>query len=260
MEHEERTLLALVRPKTDLYGQAFLRVGLNSLTGALREELDSPPPVDMIRREWAIATWVERLETIRVALVNFPTLLGAGRIDTPVPPPPTTGITAPSGGFSGFSAGRAVGQASSVQLLPRKVDIARATPKERGYALQRDLGQCVVTGKKVMDGWNIQAAHIIPHALCKNLQCRKKEFWLMMDFFFGVPMADRLFRELFANLNGPENLLSLDISVHSLFDNGHLVLTPYNVFNHPHSVYSTHTGSYFLRVEYPYGLMYYSPV
>jgi len=106
----------------------------------------------------------------------------------------------------------------------------------------------------MQDGWAIEVAHIIPYALAKNPQCRQLHFWRMMEILFGATFTDRMFTTLLSDINGMDNLVCLDISIHWLFDHGRLTLTPFTLDKQLISLFGTYTGSYWLTIHYPKGM------
>ncbi|PUU76814.1 hypothetical protein B9Z19DRAFT_1066349 [Tuber borchii] len=236
MESEGDTIKAHVLEKTSPFGKAFLRVCTQALLPAYQMELLSPPPQEPLLREQVIYIWTVRLETIRVGLVNFPTLLGAASEYDHPPLAAPASTPASSAGFSGFPAHNPMTAECPTPDPARAVDIPRPTRREIDLCLKRDQSKCLVTGKKVSDGWPIQ------------------EFWLMLELFFGVEKTDQLFAQVSANLNGLQNLVSLDSSVHAMFDKGKLALTPLNpLTNERYTFFGPYRGRYLLTVGYPYG-------
>lgn len=272
MENRNRDLVALINPHTTGFGRAFLAVGLYFLTSEHRRELNAAPPVDDIAREQAISAWVERLEIIRRALKNFPTLESGSTRGSPAPGAATRsrrhsatasrspaslatarGSPARSAMAPGSGARRAAARAVE-RYLSREDDTPRPSDRIKSNCHKRDQNQCIITGRKTLDGWNIQVAHIMPYALACNPQCRRLDFWLMMELFYGVATTDKLFATLLANINSMDNLICLDVSVHSLFDRGRLTLTPFKIDREQISMFSGYRGPHLVTVNYPQGM------
>jgi len=117
----------------------------------------------------------------------------------------------------------------------------------------RDNSQCVVTGRLSTQGFPLEGTHIIPYAFANHPNCRTLAFWRTLDIFYGVKATDSIFDTLVANVNNLENLVSLERTTHGMFDTGYLTLTLLTMDYIPITVFNQHSGSYFLRVNYPYG-------
>lgn len=253
MENRNKTLQSHIYGRASRFGRGFLRVGRNWLTPALQEELDSTSPLDEVECQRAITRWLDRLMVIEVALYHFPTPRKGG------PPIDSPGYIGAAAGFPAWNLIQERGTAGSPLLsLARQAGAGVADTPRSDYMARmcrnRDQNQCVVTGQKLSDGFDIQVAHVIPYHLAKNPQDRQVEFWKMLDLFCGAANTDTLFNEVHSKINGLENLVCLNVGVHSMFDHGTLTLRPSTFDGERLSIDSTYTGSYALTVNYPQGL------
>ena len=253
MENSDPTLESLVYERTSLFGRGFLRVGHEWLTQALEVELASSPPADDVECEQAITRWLDRLNLIELALWHFPTPKKTG---PRIYPPGSIDALAGSP-FRNLVRERGTA-GSPLHNLAREAGAGGTdTPRSQLTARlcrERDQYQCVVTGKKLSDGYDIQVAHVIPYHLAKNSQDRHVEFWKMLELFCGTADTDKMFKEVHSSINALENLVCLEIGVHSMFDHGTLTLRPCTFDDEELSFASTHEGSYALTVNYPQGL------
>lgn len=242
MDPEQNRLLDLVFGQSPLAGQRFLNKGMNYVYPKYKEELLNPPPANKVECDKLVATWVARLENLVWALPHFPTIktgrkrwAKGGIISaegSPLPGPSATGSTAES----------------SPPLLSRRNKDLSEECKER------DQHACVITGCKSSDGFSIEAAHILPYALAKEAACRKLRFWSMLEIFFGVEHTDHIFDVTATNLDTLWNVVSLHNSIHSMYDNGRLVLVPMTLEGKPIPIHSTFDGAYKLQIRFPISL------
>ena len=156
---------------------------------------------------------------------------------------------------------------SPAHSLPTPTSIARPInitptsttkdkPTKRSHSatescLKRDGFQCCLTGRPSIEGFAIEGAHIMPFALANEASCRNLDFWQMLDIFYGKEATDMLFAGFAGKgINSLANLISLDNSIHSMFDNRTLRLAPLTPQYEPIPVFNNHIGSYLLRVDY----------
>ncbi|RPA99435.1 hypothetical protein L873DRAFT_1789588 [Choiromyces venosus 120613-1] len=188
----------------------------------LQQELLDPPPSNTAERDERVAIWTTRLNNIKSALGNFPTLRNPSATTTPRS---SSGATAP------------------MRSIPSSQ--ARGTDH-----LEHGQYACIITGREMFDGFSIKVAHVIPYALVKNHGCRTLDFWKMLEMFYGTECTDTIFAAVAGNINCRENLVALDNSIDTLFENGRLSLTPKTLQGAPISVTDGYTGDYLLSVDY----------
>jgi len=103
-------------------------------------------------------------------------------------------------------------------------------------------------------GFALEVAHIIPYALANHDDCRELYFWKMMELFAGVEATNGMFAGMRSQINDLSNLVTLDNSIHSMFDNRRLTLTPITPTGVQIPIVNDHSGDYFLWVRYPKGM------
>jgi len=133
-------------------------------------------------------------------------------------------------------------------LSPGKI-----TPRNKAATfrcLLRDRQQCTITGRPYCEGFGIEAAHIIPYAFANQASCRNLDLWKMLKMFYGVEDTNRMCTTLASNVNSLGNLISLDNSIHSMFDNGTFKFEPLTLHLEPIPVFNSHIGSSLLQVNY----------
>lgn len=205
------------------------------MTHEHQQELLAYPPVDTHECAQVIDAWITRLKVIKSALLNFPTTVsGSGIVASP------PGITPVS-----WVAGNT---AHPVTAPVRHNSQSSAAETD---CLKRDQYQCVITGRTSQDGSTIEVAHIIPFDLANNPRCRDLDFWKMLEIFQGKEATDTMFAGVLDKINGLENLICLDSSIHSMFRNGSITLNPVTQDGDPIRIKNNHIGDYWLRVEYP---------
>lgn len=70
------------------------------------------------------------------------------------------------------------------------------------------------------NGFALNVAYIIPFTLIKSTKCPQLAIWRMLEFSSDIESANSLFNVLSEEVNHQDNLVSLDNSIHSMFDNG----------------------------------------
>jgi len=244
MGDREETLLDIVYQATGPQGKNFLNYGRKLLLKEYLEELESPPPQNEFQLNHMVETWITRLTTIKTAVANFPTNRHA------LEPRNTSTSRTGSPALSISSVNSTFNQSPTAASPPQEPSTRRSALASQNCRT-RDSNTCVITGRKDADGFTIEAAHIIPFSLGKDKQCRELPFWKMLELFFGIQAIDTMFLEISGNINSLVNLVSLDNSVHSMFDNEHLMLRPLTVTGEPLSIYGNYFDDYILVVYYP---------
>jgi len=87
----------------------------------------------------------------------------------------------------------------------------------------------------------------------KSAECRYLDFWRMLEFFYGVESTNNLFGMISRDTNHPTNLITLDNSIHAMFDNSSLLLLPISNEDEDIEVMGNYPISYQLRIVYPKG-------
>jgi len=197
MNNTPITLLDVIYAPATQDLRTFLNYRHEFLAPEYLQELHAPAPTNAQERRQAVHKWAHRWAIIKRALANFPTLRrgSAPRNNTP----------------------QAMGQARP--STPRN-------PGATSACLRRDGYQCVITGRRSEHGFALEVAHIIPYALANDNSCRGLDFWNMLELFWGVDKTNRAFARVRNDINSTANLVTLDNSIHSMFDNGSLTLTP----------------------------------
>jgi len=72
-------------------------------------------------------------------------------------------------------------------------------------------------------------AYNIPLTLVYIPQYTNMDFWQMFTLFPMVETTDTIFRNVLEEINECRNLVSLDNSIHSMFDKGALTLSPFTI-------------------------------
>ena len=222
-----------LRPFVNQYAGPELREILartrKFLTHQLKQELLAEVPAD--NNEWtqAIQMWITRLNVIKSGLASFPILVDGGGTSTT-----TQSLTI---------APPADGTTQAQQANPSQASIAAC--------LERDQYQCIITGRKFSDGSGTEVVPIIPFAFANHPRCRDLDFWKMLEMFYGAEATDKLFAGLLEPANSLENLITLNNSIHPMFNNGSLTLTPERARRDPIPVINDYRGGYWLNLEYP---------
>ncbi|KAG0635673.1 hypothetical protein HOY80DRAFT_1024927 [Tuber brumale] len=233
INYGNRPLYDAIRDRTSLDLGKTLNHAWRYLSREDKEALEANAPADNKECTEIVDAWIARLQLIRSALSNFPTLLSPI-----VAPPAAHALTGPD---------RVTEDRKTALMEPvKQVLTPEATKKE---CLERDQYQCVMTGHKAADGFKIAVAYIIPPELANHPQCRHLDFWKMLDIFYGKPATDTLFAALLDRIHSLQNLVSLDNVIYEPFVNGNLILTPMTDDEWPmHPLYN-HVGDYWLSAE-----------
>ena len=224
-----------LRPYVIIYAGPELRNifshTLKFMSHQLRQELLAEVPTDTNECTPAIQRWITRLNIIISGLASFPMLIDGGGISTTMEAltiaPPADGTT----------------QAQQASLS-QAVIIA---------CLERDQYQCIITGRKFASRSGTEVVPIIPFAFASHPRCRDLDFWKMLEMFYGSEAAEKLFVELLESANSLENLITLDNSIHGMFNSGRLTLTPEKARRDPIPVINDYRGGYWLNIQYPHG-------
>ena len=173
---------------------------LQSLTHELKQELFSKAPTDTNECAQAVGIWITRLNVIKSGLAGFPMPVDGGGISNTmesltIAPPPD-------------------GTAQAPQARPSQASIKLTA------CLERDNYQCIITGRKISDGSSTEVVPLIPFAFANHPYCRDLDFWKMLDMFFGSEAIDTLFAGLLERVDNLENLVTLDSSIHAMFNSG----------------------------------------
>ena len=234
MANPTKRFYNLLYDSTGIEGKHFLELAYDYLYYPLIKELDSPPPADDLVCDKLLKWWLETLQNAGFALQHFPTLrLGRGSFA------PGGTIAAKGTSPQGLDCGE----------LPLKRD--KEAPE---LCEKRDRGVCVLTGRKSSDGWAVEVAHIMPFAFISEGRRRNLLFWQLVELFFGVEQTNQIFSSVARSIDSLWNLVSLDKSLHALYDSGHLVLVPVTTGGDPIPMSSSYSGTYLLQVRFPYSL------
>ena len=211
----------------EILGQTF-----RSMTPQLRKELFTQAPTDTNECAQAVDIWITRLNVIKSGLASFPMPVDRGEISTTmesltIAPPPDGTTQAP-------------------QASPSQASITAC--------LERDQYQCIITGRKFSDGSSTEVVPLIPFAFANHPCCRDMDFWKMLEMFFGSEAIDTLFGGLLERVDSLENLITLDSSIHTMFNSGGLALTPGTATDDPIPVINDYRGSYWLDIGYGHGV------
>jgi len=200
--------------------------------------------------------WLEYLNIIKLAIRNFPCKQEDQRIRTSRRRGLTRNPASTSSIPSDLSKASTPASASDDSTNTATASPSGLVKRNQAATFRchiRDNSQCVVTGRPSTQGFPLEGAHIIPYAFANHPNCRTLAFWRTLDLFYGVKATDSIFDTLVANVNNLGNLVSLERTTHGMFDTGRLTLTPMTMDYVPITVFNEHSGSYFLRVNYPYG-------
>ena len=177
--------------------------------------------------------WITRLNVIKSGLASFPMLIDGG-------------------GTSNTTQSLAIAPQADVATGAQQAGL---DPTSVSACLERDQYQCIISGRKVSDGSGTEVVPIIPFAFVNHPCCRGLDFWKMLEMFYGSEAIDRLFAGLLGRVNSLENLVTLDSSIHAMFNSGALTLTPGTATWEPIPVINDYTGTYWLDIGYE-GLCY----
>jgi len=192
------------------------------LTDQFQEELRAYAPADTNECTRVVEIWITRLNVIRSALASFPTLTGSS---TP-----------------GYSV--KMPDSNSGTTLTRV-----CTPVQHTACMACDQYQCIITGRKLSEGFRIEVAHIILFALASHPDCQNLDVWKMLEMFYGPESTNTLFTGVHNTIHGLENPTSLDSSIYSSFITGGLNLIPTHE-DYPIHPLSHYTGDYWLSIDY----------
>jgi len=204
------------------------------LTHQFQQELNSYAPADTNKCDQVVEKWIARLKMIRSVLAHFPTFSSSPEVSTSGPDATIPDLTS---GASSRSVYDPLQDTTCSQVL-------------KANCLARDQSQCVITGRKLLEGFDIEVAHIIPVAVASHPQCRNLEFWQMLEMFYGPESTNTLFTGLHNTINSLQNLISLDKSIYSRFITGSFILTPKTQKDYPMHPLNHYTGDYWLDIEY----------
>ena len=234
INYSKTPLRQAILDRTSLELGRTLNCVFHHLTRQFQQELGAYAPADVNECTEVIDKWIGRLNMIRSALANFPTLPSHHHMST-----------------SRQSA--TISDSNSSTTHPRVRTPVQDTTYSQVFkadCLARDQYQCMITGRKRSEGFHTEVAHIIPVALASSLDCRNLDFWQMLEMFYGLQSTNTLFTRLHNTINSLQNLISLDHSIHSRFITGSLILTPKTREDYPMHPLNHHTGDYWLSVDY----------
>ena len=204
------------------------------MTHQFRKELFAKAPTDTNECAQAVDIWITRLNVIKSGLASFPMLIdGNGGSTT------TQSLTiAPS--------------AYGTTTHEGTTQVQQASPSQASITgcLERDQYQCIITGRKTPDAIGREVVPIIPFIFANHPSCRGLDFWKMLDMFYGSEVIDRVFAGLLGRVDSLENLITLDNSIHAMFNSGSLILTPETAMMDPIPVINDYTGDYWLDIDY----------
>ena len=198
-----------------------------SMTPQLKQELWAKPPTGTHERTQVIDMWITRLNVIKSGLASFPMLIDGGGTGTTTQ---SLAITPPADGAT-----------QAQQAGPSQTSIIAC--------LERDQYECIMSGRKVSDGSGTEVVPIIPFAFANHPRCRDLDFWKMLEMFYGSEAIDNVFAGLLERVNSLENLVTLDNSIHAMFNSGALTLTPGTATWDPIPVINDYTGGYWLDIR-----------
>ena len=209
----------------------------------------------------AIDMWITRLNLIKSVLASFPMLIDGGRTSTTAEPltiaPPADGTSTttepPTIALPADETSTTIEPLTIAPPASGTTQVQQAGPSEASITacLERDQYQCIITGRKLSDASGTEVVPIIPFALANHPSCRDLDFWKMLEMFYGSEATDKLFAELLERVNSLENLITLDNSIHAIFNSGALTLTPGTATWDPIPVINDYTGGYWLDIGYP---------
>jgi len=203
-----------------------------SMTHELKQELFAKAPTDTNECAQAVGIWITRLNVIKSGLASFPMLVDGGGITATIE---SLTIAAPADGTT-----------QAQQASPSQASISAC--------LERDQYQCIITGRKFYDGSCTEVVPLIPFAFANHPRCRDLDFWKMLEMFYGSKAIDTLFAGLLERVNSLENLVTLDKSIHAMFNSGGLALTPGTATRDPIPVINDYRGGYWLDINYDQGV------
>ncbi|KAL7267609.1 hypothetical protein RUND412_009795 [Rhizina undulata] len=131
-------------------------------------------------------------------------------------------------------------------LLSSRTTITPGTARKND-CLERDNHRCVITN---CDGW-AKVAHIVPFSQCNDERMLQGEFWKFIEMFLRKTETNRVWGLVGgANVNDSRNLITLDSTLHKMFDNFKLLIKPvsWSVSPAPHDFLCSEWG------ERSYGL------
>ena len=231
------SLEKVIQDHTNLQLRSTLGLAFFYMTHQHQQELLANAPLDFNECMQAVNAWIGRLNIITSALENFPTFLSETKTstlaDNVTPPCPMSRNT------------REIVTAPEEQEGPSNLN-----PISKKHCLERDQYQCMITGRKSSDGFQINVERIIPFAIANHPDCRRLDFWNMLEMFYGREATDNLFAGVLEGIDHVENLVSLDSSINTKFANGTLTLTPQTLTDYSMHPLEDHTGDYLLSVDY----------
>ena len=189
-------------------------------------------PTDTNECAQAVGIWIARLNVIKSGLASFPMPVDRGGTITTmksltISPPPD-------------------GTTQAQQECPSHASITACS--------ERDQYQCIITGRKISDGSSTEVVPLIPFAFANRPCCRDLDFWKMLDMFFGSEAIDTPFAGLLERADSLENLITLDSSIHTMFNSGGLTLTPGTATRDPIPIINDYRGGYWLNIGYDHGV------
>ncbi|PUU82656.1 hypothetical protein B9Z19DRAFT_1061675 [Tuber borchii] len=116
--------------------------------------------------------------------------------------------------------------------------------------LERDEFRCLITGCKLSGSLGREVLPLIPFAFARHPRCRGLDFWKMLEIFYGADAIDKVFAGLLNQADSLHNLITLDTSIHTIFNGGSLILTPVTASGDPIPVINDHSGGYMLNIDY----------
>jgi len=231
------SLQKVIQDRTNLQLGSTLGLAFFYMTHQHQQELLANAPLDFNECMQAVNAWIGRLYIITSALESFPPFLSETKTSTPphnvTPPCPISRNTCE------------IATAPEGQEGPANLN--RISKK---HCLERDEYQCMITGRKSSDGFQINVERIIPFAIANHPDCRKQDFWNMLEMFYGQEATDSLFAGVLDRIDHVENLISIDSSISTIFANGTLTLTPLTLTDYSMHPLQDHTGDYLLSVDY----------
>ncbi|PUU82615.1 hypothetical protein B9Z19DRAFT_1061642 [Tuber borchii] len=213
----------------DILGHAF-----GSMVHRLRQGLWATVTLTTNELTQAIDMWIARLNLIKSGLASFPIIIEGGGTNTT-----TQSLEIPS---------PADGTTEASQGNPSQACITAC--------LQRDQYQCIVTGCKVSGGSGIEVVPIIPYAFANHSRCRDLDFWKMLEMIYSADTIDTVFTRLLVRFNHPENHITLDCSLHPMFNSGRFTVTSGKATIDQIPLIYNHGEGYSLNIGYPFEVCY----
>ena len=204
------------------------------MTHQLRKELFAKAPTDTNECAQAVGIWIARLNVIKSGLASFPMLTDGTGTSTA-----TQSLTRALSTYGNITNEGAT-----------QVQQACPSPASMTDCLERDQFQCIITGHKVSDEIGTEVVPIIPFPFSNHPSCRGLDFWKMLDMFYSSEVIDTLFAGLLDRVDSLENLITLDNSIHAMFNSGSLTLEPGTATRDPIPVINGCTGDYWLDIDY----------